>query len=308
MVHIQENWIKMWYMLGDGEPVVTNMPGYPHVKNVTLGNCAYVLKQLSGDWQRRSFLEQVYERLSSEKKVLIPLANRAGRYITEVSGKAFLLFEQVLPVGSPPSLNWWGRTLHALHSVSAFWQRQTLVITPMVRSCEEMLAAAELQMGHRVAGEVRSLLQRLPREERLPVQSVLNHGDPLSDNVMQRNDRFVLIDFDNARIFPKEYDWQRFLWGMAVNGGLTWKAFQQACGVDGPLCWKLMATLYILDFTTTVSWLYLVSNDCHRADRWRQAEERERFRSALEAGRIQAMVDLLFKESEKVENGLCEQS
>ena len=77
---------------------------------------------------------------------------------------------------------------------------------------------------------------------------------------------------------------------------------QRDCPPAGPSCSahsfkRNSFPFHSIDFVTTISWLFIVSNDKNRTDCNRQKKELESYCSALRIGTVQEMLFYILKEN-----------
>lgn len=285
---------------------ISKMPGYPHLKILETNVNKYILKFVDSKKKRISFMEKMYTELSAIDVVLVPIINNHGCYVTKVLDEVIVIFEYIDLSETVPNMEWWIDTFSKIHSLIAFHQQQEIRMIELFDACEKMFDVAAKYMKKDIKNVLFDLMRTVNLDKKFKVKGVLNHGDPLISNVMKKGTDFKLIDFESVRIFPKDYDLQRFLWGIVIgesnrrNSEKMWKEFKQEYEKSKAVYyinWELLANLYSIDFVTTISWLFIVSNDKNRTDCNRQKKELESYCSALRIGTVQEMLFYILKES-----------
>lgn len=279
-----------------------DIEGYSHMKRGITDSGNVIIKELKFDCERLDFLELIYSEIENFKGVSSPIKNYEGENISRSNGCGVLVFKELKENDRFVPAKWWVEVLQRLHTIESFWQYKEIVISNHLQEVNALMSSAKKYMEQDIRYFVEKMLNKINWKLKKIGRVVLNHGDALNSNVMKNNDEFILIDFENAQIVPKEYDIQRKLWDEAIeieeiNETIDfYKDFKAAYEKFQKIDMGLLANLYIIDFCKTLCWLYIVSMDEKRDDCERQKIERNHFVDAVRKGKIEAVLNIIEKE------------
>lgn len=216
--------------------------------NVASPSGAYRLKIFSSARDLDARLEASYRLHHTHgiSEVVCPIPTRGARFTFEIAGKQAALFPYILGTpGSlhPPSeenLRELGQTLAAVHQtnpaelhvpierfdtdVSDAAQRVLDALPDALaygNPYSRALAQVLMPIRDILQGEIERLKSVTQRCKELQPHMVLCHGDPTLDNILVGTDRVFLIDWDNMRIAPREFDLMHFSLDSPVIHGYT---------------------------------------------------------------------------------------
>lgn len=283
---------------------VISIPGYPHVLE---GVCEepVIIKILEEDMQKISLMNEVYINLRNIGEILSPIFNVDLKPITLLKfGVNIVVFEKIDNLETQPEPDWWGRVLAKIHSVKIFNEVQEIESCVWIKEAHNYISAVSQYMENDIKKILTSMLNELSFLVEKKVVCVLNHGDPANYNVLKCKNQYKLIDFESVKIAPCEYDLQRKLWDHAVYSSDTKNYYvylekllagYTAVAPQNSIDFEVLASLYVTDFCKTLCWLYLVSVDENREDKYRQKCEKDIIVFALREGRVHLMLELLMK-------------
>jgi len=205
--------------------------------NVASPSGAYRLKIFNSARDLDARLEASYRLHHTHgiSEVVCPIPTLGAKFTFEIAGKRAALFPYILGTpGSlhPPSeehLRELGQTLAAVHhtgtgelhvpierfdtDVSDAAQRVLDALPDALtfgNPYQRALAQVLIPIREILQGEIERLRSVTQRCKRLQHRMVLCHGDPTLDNILIGTDRVFLIDWDDMRIAPKEFDLRHF--------------------------------------------------------------------------------------------------
>jgi Phosphotransferase enzyme family len=255
--------------------------GYPHIAYVRAEARWLVLKKITGQRNRETWFEVLYESVQHLDWVVAPYRNWSGGFTMPVGDSIAIVLEE-LPAGpARPTAAWWARSLGQLHGVECTEERsrESNHVDSRITSAFEAVRSVDRLLPHGISDILtRGLLEVSADLSVLNGEKVVAHADPNTSNVRGLPGR--LFDFDRSGFALREYDMQRLLWHRAAEDpknaeslSAFWRVFrehyekQAGVGIDR----TTLRFLYFIDIATTVSWLALVSADSSRPDRVRQA-------------------------------------
>lgn len=275
-----------------------NITGYPLLKVLNFENKVIILKSLPFSEERLQWLEVVYNRLSFKENLSSPIKNIENKYISKVANECFILFEFYENSNcTKPSAEWWANTLFNVHNIQINTNKK---ITQDFTDTKELFINGSRYMSNKISSFVSKLNDQISLFEKKSYSLILNHGDPLDSNVMKYNNNFILMDFENSFLAPKEYDIQRHLCDYVIHSNSS-ENFREYCrsfidkyeDLGGKIDLDMLIYLFKLDFCRTISWLHIVVQDRNRKDFKRQNEDLKMFLKAIENSYISNMIEEL---------------
>lgn len=286
------------YSLSLHKELVDVIDGYTHIIMAPTNVGNIFIKEINGDDKYIFFLEKIYKELSEKTILNSPLLTKNGRYICDSENNKFIVFTEADKTKEVPPPSWWAFVLYEIHSISINENIGYFIPDKFFSINHNLFLKAMQYVPKDIKEILGNMLQLIKCTAKKKIIKVVNHGDPLRSNVMKKNGRFILIDFENACIKPKEYDLQRHLWDFAVNSsrnqiGNYYRDFIDEYLAYENIDFELLHDYYILDFCKTLCWLYVVCNDNSRSDLKRQKNELEKFVVAMRTKKISEMLDCM---------------
>lgn len=275
--------------------------GYSYISRVSTDIGDIFIKEIKNECDYIYLLEKIYNELSKKSISNVPLLTKSNKYICSSTNNKFVIFMEVNESNEVPTALWWANVLHEIHSISVE-DNVGYFMPGTYFSLNHSLFLNSLQyIPKDIEKLINDMLQLVRCTSERKVTRVINHGDPLRSNVMKKNERFILIDFENACIAPKEYDLQRHLWDFAINASKSEIVnycinFTNEYQIYDAIDFELLHDFFILDFCRTLCWLYVVCNDYKRSDLKRQQYELKKFITAIKTKKVNEILDWLRRE------------
>lgn len=278
---------------------ICTVDGYSHISKVSTDSGNVYIKEVKGTEHYIRLLEKTYSELSKSIALNVPLLTKENKYVCDnYENHKFIVLPEVDETRGVPTTTWWASVLHEIHGITINENKGCFNGDDFFSLKHRLYLKAVQYMPKDIVKMINYMLQLMKCNVERKTSNVINHGDPLRSNIMKKNGRFLLIDFENVCIEPKEYDLQRHLWDFAVNSPKNeivdyYRTFVNSYQMYDAIDFELLHDVFILDFCRTVCWLYVVCNDCCRADLNRQKYELVKFVDAMRIGKITEMLNCM---------------
>lgn len=262
------------YLIFDSPIKFESVLNYPLLTIIYFPQRKIVVKKIANN-KDKNFLESVYFNTEKMTRTSQPIRNQKGKYITTLGNNAYILFPFYEEVSTfHVGHRWWVEILTKIHQINiSSLEEVSLDLSDSTKLLN--LASQYMEL------DILNVLNKMINTSRIynlnSYHLVLNHGDPLSSNVMYLDENPILIDFESSILAPKEYDIQRHLCDYVIQHLENGQWFQYVDqflnkyqNYQSKIDFELLEYLFRVDFCRTISWLYLVTQDKKRKDYGRQ--------------------------------------
>lgn len=264
---------------------------YPNIKIIN-GQRKYLLKCLFYDDKYLKNLNEIYKNIQTFRDVRLPILTKQNEYVDFENKVILFNYDKVSDL--KPNNRWWGIVLSELHKiVYSTINIDLITINDISDDIMNILdAKTRIRLIH---------LLELQRNHKYVVDGVICHGDVANRNVLffEELRDYLLIDFENSKIYPKEYDIQRLIWNLYIENDSFnflnfWTEFTSCYDAQGNYINKeLLSDLLIDDFVKNYLWLERVVNDETRNDRNRHKITQDKLGYLLNKGTISKLVKII---------------